>query len=165
MKPAFDLSSVQALLQRGINAGHWSLEHLDYPSPDYERNLIEARRSSYFSPTYEPPKPYANPLRSPNTGVAVQPINPRDFDLAAATRANKGQSDVDILPHQWPPIPGQRHQPDLSRDQDAAAAGGDHGQPPHLGTTGQHHPPSPGSDGTPALQPQPTTEPVSSAPW
>jgi hypothetical protein len=68
MRPAFDLSSVQALLQRGINAGHWQLEHLDFPSPDYERQLLEARQSSYFSPTYEPPTPYANPLRSPNTG-------------------------------------------------------------------------------------------------
>ncbi|NBS71682.1 hypothetical protein EBT31_22635, partial [bacterium] len=90
MKPAFDLSSVQALLQRGINAGHWTLEHLDFPSPDYERQLLDARRSSYFSPTYDPPTPYANPLRAANTGEAVQPINPRDFDVAAATRPNKG---------------------------------------------------------------------------
>jgi len=76
MRPAFDLSSVQALLQRGINAGHWTLEMLDLPSPDYERQLIEARQSSYFSPTYEPPTPYANPLRAANTGEAVQPIQP-----------------------------------------------------------------------------------------
>ena len=165
MKPAFDLSAVQALLQRGINAGHWSLEHLDYPSPDYERNLIEARRSEYFSPTYEPPTPYANPLRAANTAEAVQPINPRDFDLAATTRANKGQSNVDILPHQWPPIPGQRHQLDLSGHQDGGPDGIDHGQPSHLGTTGQHDPPSPRGDGAPALQPQPTTQPLSTAPW
>ena len=165
MKPAFDLSSVQALLQRGINAGHWTLEQLDFPSPDYERNLIEARRSRFFSPTYEPPTPYANPLRAANTGEAVQPISPRDFDVAAATRANKGSSHVDLPPLQWPPVPGQRHQPDLSSDQDPRADGGDHGQPSHLGAKGQHDPQGPGGDGAPALQPQPTAEPVSSAPW
>lgn len=134
MQHAFDISAVQALLQRGINSGHWTLEQLDFPSPEYERNLIEARRSQYFGPTYEPPKPYANPLRSPNTGEAVQPISPRDFDVAAATRPNEGQRNVDVLPHQWPPVPRVSHEPDLSRDQDAAADGGDHGQPPHLGT-------------------------------
>ena len=165
MKPAFDLSSVQALLQRGINAGHWTLEQLDFPSPDYERNLIEARRSRFFSPTYEPPTPYANPLRAANTGEAVQPINPRDFDVAAATRANKGPSHVDLPPLQWPPVPRVRDEPDLSGDQDPRADGGDHGQPSHLGATGQHDPPGPGGDGASALQPQPTAEPVSSAPW
>ena len=165
MNRAFDLSAVQALLQRGINAGHWSLEHLDYPSPDYERQLLDARRSEYFSPTYEPPTPYANPLRSPNTGVAVQPINPRDFDVAAATRANEGPRHVDLPPLQWPPVPCVSHQPDLSGDQNTRTDGSDHGQPPHLGTTGQHDSPSPRGNGTPALQPQPTAEPVSSAPW
>ena len=165
MRPAFDLSSVQALLQRGINAGHWTLEMLDLPSPDYERQLIEARRSSFFSPTYEPPTPYANPLRAANTGEAVQPISPRDFDVAAATRANKGRRNVDLPPLQWPPVPRVRDEPDLGGDKDASADGGDHGQPPHLGTTGQHDPPSARGDGAPALQPQPTAEPVSSAPW
>ena len=160
-----DLSAVQALLQRGINSGHWTLEQLDFPSPDYERNLIEARRSEYFGPTYEPPKPYANPLRSPNTGEAVQPISPRDFDVAAATRPSEGQRNVDLLPHQWPPVPRVSHEPDLSRDQDTPADGGDHGQPPHLGTTGQHHPQSVGGDGTSAVQPQPAAQPLSSAPW
>lgn len=165
MNKAFDLSSVQALLQRGINNGHWNLEHLDFPSPDYERNLIEARRSEYFGSTYEPPTPYANPLRSPNTGEAVQPISPRDFDVAAATRPNKGQPDVDLLPHQWPPVPRVSHEPDLSGHKDPAADGGDHEHPPHLGTTRQHDPSSTGGDGASALQPQPTAEPVSTAPW
>ena len=165
MHKVFDLSAVQALLQRGVNAGYWDLEHLDTPSPDYERNLIEARRSEYFSTTYETPTPYANPLRSPNTGEAVQPISPRDFDVAAATRPNEGQRNVDLLPHQWPPVPRVSHEPDLSRDQDTPADGGDHGQPPHLGTTGQHHPQSVGGDGTSAVQPQPAAQPLSSAPW
>ena len=165
MRPAFDLSSVQALLQRGINAGHWTLEQLDFPSPDYERQLLDARRSKYFSDTYEPPTPYANPLRSPNTGVAVQPISPRDFDVAAATRANEGPRNVDLPPLQWPPVPRVSHEPDLSGDQDTSADGGDHGQPSHLGTTGQHDPQSPGGDGASALQPQTTAEPISSAPW
>lgn len=165
MNRAFNLSSVQALLQRGINSGHWTLEQLDFPSPDYERNLIEARRSQYFGPTYEPPKPYANPLRSPNTGEAVQPISPRDFDVAAATRPNEGQRNVDLLPHQWPPVPRVSHEPDLSGNQDANPDGGDHGQPPHLGTTRQHDPQGPGGDGPPALQPEPTRRPFASAPW
>ena len=46
MKRAFDLSSVQAILQHGINRGLWTLEDLDRPSLDYQRNLREARKSS-----------------------------------------------------------------------------------------------------------------------
>ena len=165
MKRFLDLSAVQAILQRGINAGYWTMEQLDIPPPDYEYQLLQARRSSYFGPNFDYPIPYFNPLRNPNTGEAVQPISPRDFDVAAATRPNKGQPDVDLLPHQWPPVPRVRHEPDLGGHQDAAADGGDHGQSPHLGTTRQHDPSSAGGDGTPALQPQPTAEPVSTAPW
>lgn len=40
MKSFLKLSEFRALLQRGINSGHWTLEELDFPSPDYERNLI-----------------------------------------------------------------------------------------------------------------------------
>ena len=165
MKRAFDLSSVQAILQHGINRGLWTLEDLDRPSLDYQRNLREARQSPFFGAAYEPPTPYRNLLRQPNTGEAIQPISPRDFDVAAATRPNEGQPDVDLPPLQWPPVPGERHEPDLSRHQDADADGGDHEHPPHLGAAGQHDPQSPGGDGPSALESEPTREPVSTAPW
>ncbi len=165
MQRPFDLSAVQALLQRGITAGHWTLEQIDYPSPNYEQQLIDARRSPYFTPNYEPPIPYANPLRKPNTGQVVQPIDPRDFDLAAATRPHEGQRDVDVPPLQWPPVPGQHHRPDLSRDQDPAADGGDHGDQTHLAATGRLGAPGPGGDGPPAVEPQSTRWPAGAAPF
>jgi len=165
----FDRGSVDLILRHGIEKGYWTMEHLDFPSPDYERNLIEARQSKFFGAFFVPTKPYVNPLRKGST-VEVVAHEPEHDDLASAASANEGQCYVDLLPAQSaaagdPPVPGQRHQPDLSRDQDPPADGGDHGQPPHLGTTGQHHPPSPRGDGTSAVQPQPTAEPVTSAPW
>lgn len=155
MQHLSDTSALKALLQRGINAGYWTLEALDKPPPTYTREVIAARQSEYFGPTYEPPTPYRNLLRTHAAPEAVQPISPRDFDVAAATRANKGQSDVDLLPQQWPPVPRVSDDPDQHRHQDTRSDGPDHGQQGHLGTTGEQLPSSPRSDGEPALEPEP----------
>ena len=165
MKTIFDFSSVQRVLQHGVNRGLWTIADLDTPSPDYTRNLSESRTSKYFGAAYQPPKPYANPLRSANTGEAVQPISPRDFDVAAAARPNEGRPNMDLLPRQWPPVPRFGHEPDISSEKNTATDCRDHGHQGDLGTTGQHDPQGPGGDGASALQPQPTAEPVSTAPW
>lgn len=165
----FDRGSVDLILRHGIEKGYWTMEQLDFPSPDYERNLIEARQSKFFGAFFVPAKPYVNPLRKGST-VEVVAHEPEQDDLASAASANEGQQLVDLLPAESaaagdPPVSGERHEPDLSGHQDAAADGGDHGQPPHLGTTGQHDPQSPGGDGPPAVQSQPTRRPFASAPW
>ena len=157
MQPLSDTAAVQAILQRGINAGYWTLDALDKPPPNYQREINEARKSEHFGPTYQPPVPYRNLLRSHAAPEAVQPISPRDFDVAAATRANEGQPNVDLLPQQWPPVPGERHRPDQHGHQDARADGADHGDQTSLGAARQHLSPGPGDDGEPALEPKPTT--------
>lgn len=165
MKHFLDTSAGQAVLQRMLNKGLLTVEDLDVPSPDYLYQLEQARRSSYFGPDYEPPIPYANLLRQSTTPEAVQPISPRDFDVAAATRANEMPRNVELPPLQWPPVPGERDASDLSGDQDPAADRADHGQDRHLATAWEHDPPSAGGDGTPALESEPAREPVSTAPW
>ena len=154
MQPLSDAHSVKAILQRGINAGYWTLETLDTPPAAYTREITAARKSEHFGPDFTP-TPYRNLLRSHDAPEAVQPISPRDFDVAAATRANKGQSDVDLLPQQWPPVPRVSDDPDQHRHQDTRSDGPDHGQQGHLGTTGEQLPSSPRSDGEPALEPEP----------
>ena len=165
----FDRGSVDLILRHGIEKGYWTMEQLDFPSPDYERNLIEARQSKFFGAFFVPTKPYVNPLRKGST-VEVVAQEPEQDDLASAASANEGQQLVDLLPAEStaagdPPVPRVSHEPDLSRDQDTPANGGDHEHPPHLGATGQHHPQGPGGDGAPAVQPQPAAQPLSSAPW
>lgn len=159
MKPVFDLSELRATLQRGINAGYWTLDALDTPPPNYHRELTEARQSKYFSPTYSPPSPYRNLLRDHSAPEAVQPVSPRDFDVAATTRANEGQRHVDLFPQQWPSVPCVSDQPDLSRHQDARADGSDHGHQGHLGATWKSPAPNHGGDGQSALESQPAPDP------
>ena len=164
MKMLMDLSSVQAILQHGVNRGLWTVEDLDTPPPEYHRQLADARQSRFYGPDFTPNPPYANPLRSPNNAEVVQPIDPRDFDVAAATRPNEGQPDMDLQPLQWPPVPGERYGPDLSRHQDATADGGDHGQQAHLGTKGEPPASNAGSLCQSALEPEPAAA-FSTAPW
>jgi hypothetical protein len=156
MQPLSDAHSVKAILQRGNNAGYWTLETLDTPPAAYIREITAARKSEYFSPTYQPPIPYRNLLRSHDAPEAVQPISPRDFDVAAATRANEEQPNMDLLPQQWPPVPRVSHQPDQCGHQDPGADGSDHGNQGQLGATREHLPSSPRSDGEQSLEPVPT---------
>ena len=155
MKSFSNTAAVQAILQHGINRGLWTLDALDKPPPNYERELIEARKSEYFGPTFTP-TPYRNLLRSHAAPEAVQPTNPRDFDVAATTRANEGQRNMDLLPHQWPPVPDQHNNIDQPCHQNVAADRADHGDQGHLGTTWEHLPPSAGDDGEQPLEPVPT---------
>ena len=53
----FDRGSVDLILRHGIEKGYWTMEQLDFPSPDYERNLIVARQSKIFGPFFVPAKP------------------------------------------------------------------------------------------------------------
>lgn len=141
MDKAFDPSTIRQVLLRGIKAGHWTLDDLDQPSQGWTYAHQQSKRIHGFTHP-----PFINLIREPDTAEAVQPIAPRDFDVAAAARPNKGQRHVDVLPYRWPddtPLSGQRDAGHLSSDQDARANGADHGQSPYLGTTGYNRPPGP----------------------
>lgn len=165
----FDKGSVELILRHGIEKGYWSIEQLDFPTANFERQVSEARQSRFFGPDFVPANAYVNPLRKAPT-VQVVAHEPEHDDLASAASAKEEPRVVDVLPAGGsaagdPPVPRVSHEPDLSRDQNPRTDGGDHGHQGDLGTTGQHHPPSHGSHGTPTLQPQPTAEPLSTAPW
>lgn len=165
MQKAIDLTAVQAVLQHGLNRGLWTVDDLDSPSPDYLRQLADARQSKFFGSDFTPDPLYVNPLRSRNNAEVVQPINPRDFDVAAATRPNEGQQHVDLQPLQWPPVPGERYGSDLVGDQKLETDRGDHGEQAHLGATREPHPPDPGSVCPPSLEPESALWPLGAAPW
>jgi hypothetical protein len=155
MQRLSDTSALQAILQHGINRGLWTLDALDKPPPNYTREINEARKSEYFGPDFTP-TPYRNLLRAHAAPEAVQPTNPRDFDVAAATRANEGQSNLDLLPQQWPPVPGERDQLDQQGDQDSGADGADHGDQGNLAAAWEHLSPGLRDDGEQPLEPVPT---------
>ena len=137
MNPAFDSFSVRRTLQRGITAGYWTLADLDQPSRGWLENKEQASHiASFIHP------PFRNLLRDEIPAEAVQPIDPRDFDVAAATRANKGQRNMDLLPQRWPDqphVPDLSNGRDLSSHQDTRTNGPDHGQTSPMGRPGQHH--------------------------
>ena len=163
MNEAFDTAKVTAILEYGIKKGLWTLEDLDFPSPDYQRNLKEARRSDFFGFDFVPRTPYVNPLRRSTTVEVVTADNTPD-NLASAARANEGQSDVDIHPPQRPPLPSQRHRPDRQGDQNGQTAGSVQGDASGLGATGQHPARNPGGIRQSTVGPPPTPSPNSPAP-
>ena len=151
MNPAFDQASVCRTLQHGINAGHWSLDDLDKPSQGWLYTQQQARRIHGITHP-----PHCNLLRDQPPAEAVQPISPRDFDVAAATRANEGPRKLDLLPQRWPDgpqVPDLGDRGDFSHYQDPSPALADHGQAPRLGSAGQYHPPSAGALRQPSLEP------------
>lgn len=164
MKPVYDKHSVALILRHGIEKGYWTLEHLDFPTADYERQIHEARQSRFFGPDFTPAKPYVNPLRS-STTIEVVAAEPEHDDLASAASPNEGQPDVDVSIGLWPHLSDQHYRPDLSCDQDSTADGGDHGQPSHLAATGRSGASVAGGDGSPAVEPIATPWPAGAAPW
>ena len=84
MNPAFDLTSVRATLQHGIERGYWTLEDLDKPPP------------RHINPTS-----YRNLLRDPPTPTeSITISDPRDFTPTASTTgtpANSFRSDSPSL--------------------------------------------------------------------
>ena len=69
-----DIAATRRLLRRGIEAGYWSLEDLDQPSPGWADN---AKRFRVNHPLYVQHE-YRNPLRD-NPEPVVQRSEPRDF--------------------------------------------------------------------------------------
>ena len=85
-----DIAATRRLLRRGIEAGYWTLEQLDQPSPGWADN---AKRFRIHHPNYVQHE-YRNPLRDQNDPV-VQRSEPRDFTPTAGT-TNPAPVDLPI---------------------------------------------------------------------
>ena len=133
MKPAFELSEVQRLLRRGVDAGHWTLQDLDVPSRGWVITMEDAKRILGFTPPT-----YRNLLRDePTPSERVQVTDPRDFALAPAP--------ADPVQRGSAPLPMAAHGPVAESFSDAGVQGhegcvGDeanHGDETHLGAAWQ----------------------------
>ena len=78
MKEAFDQNSIRLTLQKAIQSGHFTLEHLDKPSPGFQACTKVDRR--IFAGGYEGVQ-FRNLLRDMPAVEAVQAVpDPKDFD-------------------------------------------------------------------------------------
>ena len=78
MKEAFDQNSIRLTLQKAIQSGHFTLEHLDKPSPGFQACTAVDRR--VFPSGYEGVE-FRNLLRDAPAVESVQAIpDPKDFD-------------------------------------------------------------------------------------
>lgn len=76
----FDSATVRRLLQRGIDNGWWTLEHLDHPSDGYCRLQAEVSRHTVHELREMKLKPHVNLLREQQPPVRVEAASsPRDF--------------------------------------------------------------------------------------
>ena len=163
MQNAFDTSATKAILWRMVKAGKLTIEDLDQPTQAHQLLVRDARNNPSLGPTFIVPK-IANLLRDPAPVECVEPISSRDFDMAAATRANEGQPNVDILPRQWPPIPGER---DGSHRQEPGRVrqGDDREYEMVLAALREPLPSDAGALGQPEMEPEPTPGLEPSCPW
>ena len=77
MNPAFDLNTIRMTLKRAVEAGHFTVEQLDTPSPGFVRNTRCDRRT--FPGGYEGVQ-FRNLLREAGSAPeAVQVTSERDL--------------------------------------------------------------------------------------
>lgn len=76
----FNPHTVRKLLQRGIDNGWWTLEHLDHPSDGYCRLQAEVSRHTIVELRQMTLKPHRNLLREQQIVARVEAApSPRDF--------------------------------------------------------------------------------------
>ena len=164
MQNAFDTSATKAILWRMVKSGKLTLEDLDQPTQAHQLLVRDARNNPSLGPTFIVPK-IANLLRDPAPVECVEPISSRDFDMAAATRAHEGQPDVDLLPRQWPPIPGQRDRSNRDHATGRVREGDDREHEMVLAALREPLPSDAGALGKPEMEPEPTPGLEPSCPW
>ena len=84
MKPAFDLTTIRLTLRKAVQAGRFTMEQLDTPSPGFVNNTACDRRT--FPSGYEGVQ-FRNLLRDdplPREAVQAMP-DPKDFDVVLKT--------------------------------------------------------------------------------
>ena len=93
MKQAFDQNSIRLTLQKAIQAGHFTLDDLDTPSPGFRECTAVDRRT--FSSGYEGVQ-FRNLLRDTEVthpeAVATRP-DPKDFTDVLPPRNTPTQPD------------------------------------------------------------------------
>ena len=100
MKPAFDLNSIRMTLKRAVEAGHFTVEQLDTPSPGFVHNTCCDRRT--FPGGYEGVQ-HKNLLREAGSAPeAVQVTSERDLP----------PMPHGITPAQTPELPVTLEEPD-----------------------------------------------------
>jgi hypothetical protein len=94
MKPAFELAEVRRLLRRGVDAGHWTLQDLDNPSPGWLITMEDAKRIAGFTPPT-----YRNLLRDePTPTERVEIVSPRDFAVVETVADPVQRGSAPLLP-------------------------------------------------------------------
>ena len=95
MQKAFDLTTIRMTLRKAVQAGHFTMEMLDTPSPGFVNNTNCDRRT--FAGGYEG-VPFRNLLRddpAPREAVQAMP-DPKDFDVVLKT--NNQPAEAEPLP-------------------------------------------------------------------
>lgn len=131
MKPAFDLAEVRLLLRRGLEAGYWTIDQLDEPSPGWKLN---ARHFAMHYPKCQQPQ-YRNLLRDePTTTERVQITDPRDFPLAEAApdHVQRGSAPLPMATHRS--VAESFSDSGLQGHEGSVGDEADHGDETHLGT-------------------------------
>jgi hypothetical protein len=88
----FDPVTVRKLLQRGIDNGWWTLEHLDHPSDGYLRLEAELRRHTVVELRDMKLTPHRNLLRD-QSGVERVEASPSPRDFIPVTKPNPDEFD------------------------------------------------------------------------
>ena len=104
MKEAFNQNSIRLTLQKAIQAGHFTLEDLDRPSPGFKACTAVDRR--VFPSGYEGVQ-FRNLLRDMPAVESVQAVpDPKDFDTVLPPSDAPAQSpDLPLTLEQPAPLP------------------------------------------------------------
>jgi hypothetical protein len=95
MKPAFDLTTIRMTLRKAVQAGHFTVEMLDTPSPGFVNNTRVDRER--FKCGYEGVE-FRNLLRDdplPREAVQATP-DPKDFAAVLPPAITPPQTDLPI---------------------------------------------------------------------
>ncbi len=95
MQKAFDLTTIRMTLRKAVQAGRFTMEQLDTPSPGFVNNTACDRRT--FPSGYEGVQ-FRNLLRddpAPREAVQAMP-DPKDFDVVLKT--NDQPAEAEPLP-------------------------------------------------------------------
>lgn len=130
MKQAFELAEVRRLLRRGVDAGHWTFQDLDSPSPGWLITMEDAKRIPGFTP-----RPYRNLLRDePTPTERVEIVSPRDFAVVEAPADPVQRGGAPLLPRANGDMAEPFRDAGLQGQEGCMGDETDYGDQAHLGT-------------------------------
>ena len=95
MKPAFDLTTIRMTLRKAVQAGHFTVEMLDTPSPGFVNNTRVDRER--FKCGYEGVQ-FRNLLRDDPVPVEAVQATPDPKDFAAVLPPSNPPTQSETLP-------------------------------------------------------------------